>query len=103
MYKTRNVLLVKYGHFRDYFSVMEKLAQLCEERGWAQMRFWVPAAGRDNEIVTEREYGSFEEYARENEAWHKDAEIMDLVRESSQWVEPGTSFTYMEESAFQIA
>lgn len=103
MYRMRNMVLVKYGKFRDYYEILEKLRALCGKRGWAEATYWVPLAGRDNEITAERRYASLEEWTRESEAWHKDGEVMELVRQSSDLVEPGTSQTFIEEEAFQIA
>lgn len=103
MYRMRNTVLVKYGKFREYYEVLEKLAAICRERGWAEQTYWVPLAGTDNEITIERQYSSLDKWTDENEAWHKDEEVMNLVRSASSLIEPGTSETFLEEEAFQIA
>lgn len=103
MYRVRQTVLVKYGKFRDYFDLIEKIDAVCRDRDWAEPKYWVPLAGQDNEITVERQYASLEEWTRENETWHKDEEVMNLVRKASDLVEPGTSRSFIEEEAFQIA
>lgn len=103
MFRARQTVLVKYGHFKEYFEIEEQLAQLVRKRGWAEPRAWVPVAGRDNEFSTESEYETLERWQRESEAWHLDGEIMDLVRRQAALVEPGSSTTTLEETAFGIA
>lgn len=103
MYRMRNTVLVKYGKFKEYYEILEKLRSTCWERGWVEPKHWAPLAGRDNEITTERVYENLEDWTKENEAWHTDDEVMGIVREASDLVEPGSSQTFIEEEAFEIA
>lgn len=103
MFRARHTVLVKYGHFKEFFEIEEQLALLVGKRGWAERRAWVPVAGRDNELTTETEHETLDKWQRESEAWHLDGEVMDLVRRQASLVEPGSSTTTLEETAFGIA
>ena len=68
------------------------LGQPVESAG-VEPKYWVPLAGRDNEITVKRSYESLDEWTRVNEAWHTDNEVMSVARHPIDLVQPGTSQT----------
>lgn len=103
MYRVQLREVVIYGKFREYFEIHEKLAKIVSERGWAQMKMWVPTFGKNNEVIFESEYESLQEWVAQNQAWHTDPEVMNLVRQTSSLVYPESSVLESYESAFGIA
>ena len=51
MYRARFHVQVKYGHFKDYFTICEQLNELARSRGWAES---TPSARPPDALVQPR-------------------------------------------------
>ena len=49
MYRSRLIAQVKYGHFKDYLELSNKMNELIRARGWTEFSVWVHAVGTANE------------------------------------------------------
>ena len=103
MYRVNFVMEVKYGHFADLMRNMEELNEISRARGWKEATYWMPTAGKANELVCEFEYDSLAEFEQENEATYSDAEFMKVMREGTQYVVQGSARTRIYERAPQLA
>lgn len=103
MYRQRWTCEVKYGHYRDFFETIEELEKLIQARGWKPSRFWMPTSGKDNQFISETDYDSLAEWEQENQAFMKDAEVMDVIRRGTPHVVQGSSYNELLVTAEQIA
>lgn len=103
MYRQRWTCEVKYGHFRDFFETIEELERLVQARGLKASKYWLPTTGQDNRFVAEMDFDSLLEWEQDNEAFMKDAEIMDCIRRGAAHVVQGSSHNELLMTAEQIA
>ena len=73
---------VQYGRYGEFFDLQQKKTVIAQARGWVAATYWVAVAGNLNDFFLEREYGSLEEFAIEQQQREKDFEFMKVMRES---------------------
>jgi hypothetical protein len=103
MFRSRVTVQVRYGHFREYLEVAEKLNEISRARGWAEWTFWVPTVGTGNEFIAEAEYPDLATFQKEGDAFQSDAEAMQVMRSSSEHVVEGSARSELYETAPQLA
>ena len=103
MYRARFHVQVKYGHFKDYFTICEQLNELARSRGWAESTYWVPTVGMANELIGESDYPDLETFQREGDAFSADPEAMALVRATSEHIVQGSAHSELLEAAPHLA
>jgi hypothetical protein len=103
MYRFRAHVQVRYGHFKEYLEVWERMNEVGRSRGWATATFWVPTVGTGNEFIAEIEYPDLATFQRESDAFSSDPEAMTLFRSTAELVIEGTARTELFESAPTLA
>ena len=103
MYRARFHVQVKYGHFKDYFTICEQLNELARSRGWAESTYWVPTVGMANELIGESDYPDLETFQQEGDAFSADPEAMALVRATSEHTVQGSAHSELLEAAPHLA
>ena len=103
MFRSRVIVQVRYGHFREYLEVAEKLNEISRARGWSEWTFWVPTVGTGNEFVAEAEYPDLASFQKEGDEFQSDAEAMQVFRSSSEHVVEGSARSELYETAPQLA
>jgi hypothetical protein len=103
MVRARFIVEVRYGHFAEHLTAMEKLNELARERGWAEATFWVSAAGTANELVAEVEFPDFATFEQEGDAQSSDADWMKVIRSTADLVVQGTGRSELLQTAPQLA
>ena len=56
MYRFRLTAQVKYGHFKEYLELANKMNELSRERGWTEFTNWIHVVGTANELIAEADY-----------------------------------------------
>jgi antibiotic biosynthesis monooxygenase (ABM) superfamily enzyme len=90
MVRHRIRLQVRYGHFKEYLELSDKLNELARARGWAESTFWAPLVGASNEFVIETEYPDLATFQGEGEAFYTDPEAMKLIRAGIEHIVEGS-------------
>jgi hypothetical protein len=103
MYRARFSVEVRYGHFAEYLKIAEQLNEIARARGWAESTFWTPAVGTANEFIAETEYPDLATFEKEGDAFQSDAEVMQLVRSSTEHVVQGSARSELLQTAPQLA
>jgi|SRR5215831_17270750 len=103
MIRARFIVQVRYGHFADYLKALEKLNDIARARGWAEATFWVATAGTANELIAEVEYPDLARFEREGAESAADAEWMQVIRSTVDWVVQGTGRSELVQTAPQLA
>ena len=80
MYRFRLTAQVKYGHFKEYLELANKMNELSRERGWTEFTNWIHVVGTANELIAEADYPDLATFEREGDAFQSDAEAMKLNR-----------------------
>src|SRR5262245_51684904 len=91
MYRARVIVQVKFGRFREYAELCEKVNELARARGWVKSTFWVPTVGKANQVIIETDYPDLATFEREDEAFRSDAEGMALIASAVECLEEGRS------------
>jgi hypothetical protein len=91
MYRLRLIAQVKYGHFKEYFELANKVNALSRERGWTEFTVWSPAVGVGNEVIAEADYPDLTTFQKEGEAFQSDAEAMNLNRSFAEHTVQGSA------------
>jgi hypothetical protein len=91
MYRHRAYQQVLYGHFNEFFKVVQDLNAVSRKRGWRESRVWSPAFGTANEVVLEEEYQDLATVERERRAFDSDAEAMKLFRSMAGLIVQGSA------------
>ena len=103
MVRARFIVQVRYGHFAEYLKAVEQLNGIARQRGWAEATFWVYTAGTANELIAEVDYADLATFEREGEAQSSDADWMNVIRSTVDFVVQGTGRTELLQSAPQLA
>jgi hypothetical protein len=103
MFRSRLTVQVRYGHFKEYLEIAEKLNEISRARGWAEWTFWVPTVGTGNEFIAEAEYPDLATFQKEGAEFQSDAEAMQVFRSSSEHVVEGSARSELYETAPQLA
>jgi NIPSNAP len=103
MVRARFIVQVRYGHFADYLKAVEKLNEIARARGWAEATFWVATVGTANELIAEVEYPDLATFEREGAESSADAEWMQVIRSTVDWVVQGTGRSELVQTAPQLA
>jgi hypothetical protein len=103
MVRVRFIIQVRYGHFAEYLKAVEQLNEIARQRGWAEATFWVYAAGTANELIAEVEYADLATFEREGEAQSSDADWMNVIRSTVDFVVQGTGRSELLQTAPQLS
>jgi NIPSNAP len=103
MVRARFIVQVRYGHFAEYLKAVERLNEIARQRGWAEANFWVYTAGTANELIAEVDYPDLATFDREGEAQASDAEWMNVIRSTVDFVVQGTGRSELLQTAPQLA
>jgi hypothetical protein len=103
MYRTRLIGEVKFGHFKEYVEVSEKMNELVKARGWVESTIWVTAIGAVNEVILETEYPDLATLEREQDAFNADAEARGLVASAVDCIVQGSFRTELISSIPTLA
>ena len=79
MYRARLIVEVKFGRFKDYTEICEKMNDLAKSRGWAESTTWVTAVGTLNEVIVDTGYPDLATMEREQDAFNTDPQARELV------------------------
>jgi NIPSNAP len=79
MYRTRLIVEVKIGRFKEYTESFQKINDLVKARGWTESTIWVTAIGTLNEVIVDTEYPDLATMEREQDAFNADPEARALV------------------------
>src|SRR5262245_7602111 len=93
MYRLRLIAEVKYGHFKEYMELSNKMDELIRERGWTRFTTWVLAVGTANEVIAEADYPDLATFEKEGDAFEHDAEAMALNRSFAEHTVQGSART----------
>ena len=91
MYRFRLIAQVKYGHFKEYSELSNKMNALCRERGWTEFTVLIPVVGVGNEVISEADYPDLATFQKAGEAFQTDAEAMNLSRSFADHTVQGSS------------
>ena len=81
MYRFRLIAQVKYGRFKEYSELSNKLNALCRERWLTEFTVLIPVVGVSNEVIySEADYPDLATFQKAGEAFQTDAEAMNLSR-----------------------
>ena len=89
-------------HFAEYLRAVEQLSEIARQRGWAEPTFWVHTAGIANELIAEFDYLDLATFDREGQVQSSDAEWMNVIRSSADFVVQGSGRSEVLQTA-QIA
>jgi hypothetical protein len=103
MYRFRVTVQVRYGHFKEYIEISEKLNEIARDRGWVEFRFWVPTVGTGNELVAEADYPDLATFQKEGDAFQVDAEAMQLLRSAGEHLVEGSVRSELLETLSEFA
>src|SRR6201987_2899610 len=103
MVRARFVFQLPYGQFAEYLKGVERLNEIGRQRGWAEATFWVYTAGTSNELIAEVDYPDLATFDREGEAQSSDAEWMNVIRSTADFVVQGTGRSELLQTAPQLA
>jgi len=103
MVRARFIVQVRYGHFAEYLKAVERLNEIARQHGWAEATFWVYTAGTANELIAEVDYPDLANFDREGQAQSSDAEWMNVIRSTVDFVVQGTGRTELLQTAPQLA
>ena len=103
MYRTRLIAQVKFGRFKEYTEICEKMNEVCKARGWVESTIWVTAFGAVNEVILETDYPDLTTLEREQDAFNADAEARGLVPSSVDCVVQGSLRTELISSIPTLA
>jgi hypothetical protein len=103
MYRFRVTVQVRYGHFKEYFEISQKLNEVARERGWVEFKFWVPTVGTGNELIAEADYLDLATFQKEGDAFQVDAEAMQLLRSGGEHLVEGSARTELFETLSDFA
>ncbi len=93
---------VRVQHWREFYSLYEKLEELRRAKDLAPSQLWSPTVGQVNSALLITDYETIEAFDRQSKAFLNDPDLMRLWREMGGHVE-GNSWDELWESAFQIA
>ena len=91
MYRFRLTAQVKYGHFKEYLELSNKMNELSRERGWTEFTTWVHVVGTANEVIAEADYPDLATFEKEGDAFQADAEAMKLNRSFAEHTVQGSA------------
>jgi len=91
VYRFRLIAQVKYGHFKEYLELSNKMDELIRERGWTEFTTWVAAVGTANEVIAEADYPDLATFEKEGDAFQSDAEVMALNRSFAEHTVQGSA------------
>jgi hypothetical protein len=91
MYRFRLIAQVKYGHFKDYLELSNKMNELCRKRGWTEFTLLTPVVGVGNEVIAEADYPDLATFEKEADAFQADAEAMALNRSFAEHTVQGSA------------
>ena len=91
MYRSRLIAQVKYGHFKEYLELSNKMNELIRARGWTEFSVWVHAVGTANEVIAEADYPDLATFEKEADAFQSDAEAMKLNRSFAEHTVQGSA------------
>ena len=91
MYRFRLIAEVKYGHFKDYLELSNKMNELFRERGWSTFTTFTLAIGTANEVIAEADYPDLATWEKEGDAFQSDAEAMALNRAFAEHTVQGSA------------
>src|SRR3954463_1911058 len=98
MVRMRAIEVVKYGSFREYYALAEKMIEHTKKQGWAIPKLLTPVAGRNNEVIWEIEYDSIADIEPAMQKMYADREYMDMIRGQASLVIEGTSTSELLET-----
>jgi hypothetical protein len=91
MYRFRLIAQVKYGHFKEYLELTNKMNALFRERGWTEFTVLTTAVGTGNEVIAEGDYPDLATWEKEGDAFQTDAEAMQLNRSFAEHTVQGSA------------
>lgn len=91
MYRHRAYQQVLYGHFNEFFKVVQDLNAISKKRGWPESRVWSPTFGIANDVVLEEDYPDLATAERAMRAFESDAEAMKLLRSMASLIVQGSA------------
>jgi hypothetical protein len=103
MVRARFIVQVRYGHFAEYLKALEHLNEIARQRGWAEATFLVYTAGTANELIAEVDYPDLATFDREGQAQSSDAEWMNVIRGTTDFVVQGSVRNELLQTAPQLA
>jgi hypothetical protein len=103
MVRARFIVQVRYGHFAEYLKAAEQLNEIARQRGWAEATFWVYTAGTANELIAEVDYPDLATFDGEGQAQSSDAEWMNVIRSTVDFVVQGSGRSEVLQTAPQLA
>ena len=93
---------VRVGHWRDYYSLYEKLDKLVRAKKLVPAQLWTVTFGQLNSSLLITDYETIAAYDRNVKTFLKDPELMTVWRDMGKLVD-GIPWDEMWESASQIA
>jgi len=93
---------VRIGHWRDFYSLYEKLDQLARAKNLVPTQLWAVSFGQLNSAVLVTDYETIEAYDRDTKAFTNDSDLMNLWREMGKHTD-GIPWDELWESAYQVA
>ena len=102
MFRHQLHVQVRTGEFREFFRLFQRLDTLVRTRKLSPAQLWTPSFGPVNAAVFVTDFESYEAYSQNDEAFHEDAEVMDLWREMMALLD-GIPWDELWEVAMQVA
>ena len=82
---------VIYGHFVEYFAVVQEMIAYSAAKGWARQTVYGPLTGANNDMVYHADYESLAELEREMKEAMSDPTFMALFRRQAGHIVQGSS------------
>ena len=102
MVRARFTVQVRYGSFAEYLKAMEQLNEVARQRGWAEATFWVYTVGTANELIAEVDYPDLATFESEGQAQSSDADWMNVIRSTTDFVVQGSGRSELVQTAPQL-
>lgn len=80
MYRYQVRAQIRYGHWREFQTLVEEIDRTLAAKGLTTFQLWEASFGRLDDAILVADYPSLAAYEREYQAAHSDPTYMDLWR-----------------------
>lgn len=94
---------VLYGRFAEFMKALDNVNEVMRSRGWVEFTPWAPTSGKINEVVIFGDYPDLATYKQQEAAFHADPEVMNLWRQTAQFLVQGSGTVELFEPAPRLA
>lgn len=83
-------LQVVYGQYREFMEIQKEMDEAMAAKGYTTYTLLAPTVGTMNEAILSADFESLAAWAKDNENFSQDADLMKLVRRQAEYVVQGS-------------